>query len=318
MSKKLKFLDYFFLTRPILFIPGWATLLAGYSAGRGKHQIVSQVVSGTPIIQMFSWKTGLALLSFACAMGGCFILNQLQDVQTDKKNNKLFLLGGNHVPIRDGYIESFVLLCLALGTAFALNDLVGWVMLFFIVVTGYLYNFSPFLFKNKALFGALANIAMGWSAFAIGWFLCRPLHIDLILSVPLVLYNTALYCLTTIPDIAGDQQTGKVTIAVKYGAKVTLLFTLLLYGFALLTAWWYNYEFMLLVGCLAAPVFLRLLWKRDLGAVIVTTKTGLSIFALLLCLQYPLFFIMLFFLYFFTRFYYRHRFNFSYPNFRGC
>ena len=92
MNFFLKMLDYVYINRPVLFFPGWVTMLAGYYTATGES------ISGFPIpweLEPVFWDETvfLALVMLGAAMGGCFIFNQLKDVDTDRKNNKLFLIG---------------------------------------------------------------------------------------------------------------------------------------------------------------------------------------------------------------------------------
>ena len=108
MNFFLKMLDYIYINRPVLFFPGWVTMLAGYYTATGES------ISGFPIPWELApgvWDAGVfrALVMLGAAMGGCFIFNQLKDVETDQKNNKLFLIGGGYVPVKHAYVEGILL-----------------------------------------------------------------------------------------------------------------------------------------------------------------------------------------------------------------
>ncbi len=318
MNDRLRLFDYFFLTRPILFFPGWATLLAGYATAGGAHQFISALRLGYFSVDYGNKSLALGLAAFAAAMGGCFVLNQLADIPSDKKNKKLFLLGDGFISTREGYIESVVLVSLSFILAFPVNIKLLVVVVLFNLVTGYFYNFKPFALKNRPLWGVAANMAMGWLAFCMGWLTFAPYAPTLfVASLPYLFFNTSLYFLTTMPDVKGDADSGKVTFPVKYGKSATINFSLFFFSLAFITSFWHKNEFMLVVSFLTWPFMIRLLVKKDVPSAIVAVKAGILFFALLVCVKFPLFLLLMATIFFFTRFYYKRRFDYDYPNFRG-
>lgn len=317
MNKVLKALDYVFLARPILFFPGWATLLAGFAAA-GSRQFISGLRERSFHLNLWNQDIVLAMLSFAGAMGGCFVLNQLQDVASDKKNNKLFLLGDGHVSRRAGFVESLLLLTLSLIAALLLNFRFLIATVVFIIITGLLYNFRPFILKDKPVGGLAANMLMGWLAFALGWFLLQPLSVELVKSsLPYLFFNTALYFLTTLPDFQGDRVSAKVTFPVRYGFSTAVFFSLIFFSAAVVAGLLQKNEFLLLVCLMSLPFMAKLAVQRTAAAAVIAVKAGIAAFALLVCLQFPLFLLLLAILFFMSKLYYKHRFHYDYPNFRG-
>lgn len=318
MNHRLELFDYLFITRPILFFPGWATLLAGYAAGVGGQRLFHFLSHGNLVLHWWHPRLAVALFAFAAAMGASFILNQLQDISSDKQNNKLFLLGEGHISVRAGYVEAMALGIAALALSLFLNVAIFVATLLFLLITGYAYNFRPLSFKNKPIAGVFANMAMGWLAFAFGWLLTESVRFELLIqSLPYLFFNTALYFLTTLPDVEGDHLTDKITFPIRYGTYTTIYVSLLCFALALGFSIWQHNEFMLAVTIISAPFFLGLGWKKTVPQSIITVKAGISAFALFICLQFPLFFVLLATLFFFTRYYYKNRFQYDYPNFKG-
>ncbi|HID40142.1 MAG TPA: hypothetical protein EYP36_11600, partial [Calditrichaeota bacterium] len=224
-NKFLAALDYFFVLRPMLFFPGWATLLAGYFVARYQGQITLTGWNGSA-----SAETAWALVAFAAAMGASFLLNQLTDIESDRINRKLFIISEGHISKRSVVIETFFLLASALLIAFNLSLHIGLLVMAFIFVTGWGYNYPPFRFKNRPWSSLLANSLMGWLAFAIGWTLAAPLGWALFIdSLPYLFLNTALYFYTTLPDIKGDAGSRKKTLAVLYGADALIFSAVVLF-----------------------------------------------------------------------------------------
>jgi 4-hydroxybenzoate polyprenyltransferase len=311
-------LDYFFITRPILFFPGWATMLAGFISALGKSTIIAAVLDGNAEFYFWSSTIFLALLAFAMAMGGSFILNQLKDIHSDKKNRKLFIIGEGYVPVKHGYIEGILLLLFSLIIGLLIGIRFTSILILFIFVTSYLYNYQPFKFKNRPIAGLITNMLMGWLAFNLGWVLVKMPDINMLInSLPYLTFNTSLYLFTTLPDVEGDQATHKVTFAVRYGMKNTILFSLFFYLFTILLSLILNDQIVLSFSIILAPLFIILLFKQDVRISVIALKLGILFFCLIICVSFPSFFILMLSIFVLTKNYYKTRFNFDYPNFRG-
>lgn len=317
MKYLLKFLDYVYLTRPILFFPGWTTLIAGYFCATGESQ------SGFPVpgaIKPVFWNTPLilAMIALGCAMGGGAVLNQLKDIDSDRRNRKLFLLGDGFVPVWHGYIQSIILV----GAGLALSIPLGWnivaVMAIAILIAGYVYNFPPFNLKNYPLGGLWANMAMGWLVFVIGWLLIAPFNGRMLAtSLPYLFYNSGLYLLTTLPDMAGDSAAQKITFPVRYGFRHTLRLSGIAFVLALAVSALQGEGFLFLVILAAAPFLIHAMIRQTVPAIIIGVKMGIFFFSIGICVKFPPFFVMIVLAYFITRMYYRMRFGIEYPNFKG-
>lgn len=309
----LRYLDYVFITRPVLFFPGWATLLAGILAAWGDFSVILGGAGATPYAL-----PGMAIFSFGAVMGGCFIFNQLQDIDSDRKNKKLFLLGDGYLSIRHGYIEAIVLLLV--GHIAGIT--IGWAFVamlsIFSLVTGYIYNYAPFSFKSYPLRGLLANMLMGWLAFFLGWcVVAAPDMAMLLQSLPYLTFNTALYFLTTVPDVDGDRDSDKKTFPVKYGVANTLRISAIFGLLTIVGAWYFSNNFMVYVGMLTTLFLVWSSFKQTAASAIISVKAGILCFALGVAIKFPAFLLLTAAAFFFTRFYYRQRFEFDYPNFHG-
>ncbi len=310
----LKSLDYFFVLRPMLFFPGWITLLAGYFI----RQRQTLVFTPAQISHLDFGAIALLLILFALAMGASFLLNQLQDVESDKANEKLFIVSEGHISQRAVLWEIILLSLLALILAWFLSTPHFMLTAGFIVLTGYLYNYPPFVLKDKPLGSLAANGLMGWFAFALGWAAVNPLSLAVVTdALPYVFLNTALYFFTTLPDMEGDRLSKKRTIAVLKGAGFVIRLAFVLLIFSLVSAWWLKDYTLLLIAGLSAPFFTWAQWSGTVSDAVRTTKFTILFFAMVICFKLPFFFILMVTGFYATRWYFKRRFNFDYPNFKG-
>ncbi len=310
----LKSLDYFFVLRPMLFYPGWSTLLAGYLIIFKSQYYLSFHTARLNYVHI-----ALLLAIFAGAMGASFLLNQLADVQSDLKNNKLFLISEGHISKRRAIIEVVALIIVTLFLSFLQGMRIFVAVALFMVLTGYLYNFSPFKFKDKPWWSLWANAGMGFLAFAVGWLAAMPVISwqMLIDSLPYLFLNTALYFFTTLPDAEGDRAAGKQTLAVKYGSKRIIVAAFLLFVLSLFSAVLLQDRLALLIVLPVAPFFVYTIIKPQVSATILATKFSILFFAVAICLKIPYYFLLMLAGFFFTRWYFKMRFNYDYPNFKG-
>jgi len=312
--KLIKSFDYLFVLRPMLFFPGWSTMLAGYFISRRADVYLNlseiQNINNTAVI--------LLLFLSAAAMGAGFLLNQLKDIESDRKNKKLFIISDGHISVKSVIIETIILIILALLGAIYVNVSVFWLTAVFIIVTGYIYNYHPFCFKDFPVRSLLANTAMGWLAFAIGWAVNLDLSWRIIAdSLPYLFINTALYLYTTLPDREGDESSGKNTFAVILGLKPVLTAGFILFTAGLISAFFMQDYTALFILLLSAPFFVLTLLKNSVDSAVRTVKFTILFFALAVCLKWPFYFILMLAGFYLTKMYFKTRFNFDYPNFKG-
>jgi 4-hydroxybenzoate polyprenyltransferase len=305
-------LDYFFLLRPMLFFPGWSTMLAGY--------YIDTRTSWLPVVQTGeSMPVPLLLLTgLAMIMGASFILNQLEDIESDKKNRKLFIIANGLVSKKTAVREAALLTTGGLLIGFFINASVGVLFILFLLLTGLVYNFNPFKLKDKPWGSLIANALMGWLAFAVGWSALYAPDLQLLAdSLPYLFFNTSLYLFTLLPDREGDAHSNKVTLAVLKGEKKVINRALVLYFLGLLICAFLNDKQALIFYLLSLPFYGLTLIRKNTESTIRTTKYAILFFALSICLRWPLYFLLMLAGFFITRLYFRYRFDFDYPNFRG-
>ncbi|MCM2271937.1 MAG: UbiA family prenyltransferase [candidate division Zixibacteria bacterium] len=303
----MKLLDLIFAARPMLHLPGWSIFLVSLHY---HHQISGGSFSAEDIFVML----GITLMT----AGGMYV-NQVFDVESDKINRKLGF-------ITLGYLSERTMMIAFLVTSIT-SVMIGWIVSFVTVALliqafaiSWIYSAPPFRLKDRAFFGMLAN---GW---AFGWLVSFAVMPDIGVNTagklgwdnPFYFFYVvmAVHCLTTIPDRTGDKATGKMTIAVVLGPKLTGTVAILLYSFALGTAW--RSEFLplaILAGIALTLSLLALLWPALMPATLAA-KLPILLLAILAGTFYPLYLVFMIVLVWLTRLYYQRRFNMVYPSLR--
>ncbi|RMF58523.1 MAG: hypothetical protein D6743_17580 [Calditrichaeota bacterium] len=321
MKRILKLFDYIFVLRPTLFFPVWTVFLAGfYTESKVDAAVVADAAATNGHLSPqpdFIWVgTFLTLL-----MGAVFILNQIMDRHTDDKNRKLFLIAQGHLTPKAAFIESVILIAAALGFAFVFSVQMGTLFLAILLLTGYLYSFSPFSFKDRPLLGLLANALGALLIFAAGWLVYgRPAETVLLHSVPYVCAVASVYLCTTLLDVQGDAASQKITFGVKYGMKTTIYVALLLETISMVSAYFLNDEIIFYPAFFSFPFFVWAGFRLRLKDVMRAIKYPILLLAFTVGIKWSLiygrydFFLLLLGVYAASKLYYKLRFGINYPN----
>ncbi|MFQ5638348.1 MAG: UbiA family prenyltransferase [bacterium] len=328
MKQILKLFDYIFILRPTLFFPIWTIFLAGFFV-QSKFGVAAPsngVNNGyiTSSSQMdFLW-VGLFL---TLLMGAVFILNQITDRVSDKKNNKLFLIAQGHISPKAALVEAVILIVPALIFGFifsksaAITRNMGLVFLTLFLLTGIVYSFKPFNWKDRPLLGLCANILGALLIFSSGWIIYGiPTEKMLLHACPYICAVAAVYLYTTLPDRKGDHETQKITFAVKYGFKTTIYIGCALEFLSLITAYLAQDEIIFYPAFFSMLFFVWTLIKARMEDVFRAIKFPILILALTVAIKYEvqydsfIYFYLLFGVYFVSKIYYKLRFGLNYPS----
>lgn len=301
--------DSFFLLRPILFFPAWTSYLAGIWGGRffGHDDAFKQHDVS------FLW----IMFVLTLVMGTVYILNQIQDVETDRANKKQFLIATNAISIKHAFIQAAVMGTGGLGAAFFIDIRTGAGLSLLMLIAGILYNFPPAVCKNHPWPGLLTNGLGGMIIYVLGWTTTASHNSMFWHAVAYTFAFMAVTLFTTIPDIKGDAGTGKNTFGVRYGIPRTAVMALLFETASLSLACALRDWLLLFPALVAFPFFVLAVVRRDMASMMRATKFSVAALALAVCVIFPWYAAILLVIFLATRVYYKYRFNFNYPNFSG-
>jgi len=306
MGKALTYLDYFFIMRPTLFFPVWTVFLAGYYANQCFD--TNQVVSGNHPV--------LVLVLLSLLMGAVFIFNQIVDIETDAKNQKLFFIAKGIISKSTAKAEGIILTIFPIAAAFFLNAKLGIIFIVIFLWTGIVYSLKPFSWKDRPILGIVTNFFGGWSVAACGWISAGTDNwLFVIYAIPYAVGLVAVFLLTTIPDIPGDRESQKITFGVKFGQQITIYWAL---GFEFLTivlSFILGDDIIFFPALASFPLFVVASIRQRLADVVRAVKFTVLFASLAVCVVYPIYFGVLLFTYFFSKWYYKKRFNLEYPKF---
>lgn len=317
----MKLFDYIFLTRPMLIIPVWTIALLGARAAewrsRGSNPFT---LDRYPFID-FSQDDQQMMLMLAMATllaGGIFVLNQMFDVESDRRNKKLFLIADGHVSLTEAWVLYILTTTVAIVGAFLINWQLG-----FLFIVGALVGLQyslPFFNLREHPYKSFRNnmVGHGTLAFLFGWVLTQSFNIEgIIKSLPYLLAVGAVYLNTTLPDLEGDNAVGKKTYAMEWGLGKTLRtsfwMTLIAVVFAIMFA---DYAFAL-AAAISLPFFFAAWRHKSLTESTLATKVSILALSLFAAIYFPPYLAIVLLVVVATRIYYAARFSIKYPVLTG-
>ena len=296
--------DLIFAARPLLHLPIWSIFLV---ALHYHHELSGESFGGQNLVMLIC----LSLLG----AGACY-LNQVYDADSDRLNNKCHFLQRGLVSERAlmiGFVATSVV-------ALALSVTVSFLAFFICVqllALGYLYSAPPVRLKDRPISGFLANAyGIGFLApFAVfpemqadnagllGW--DNPFYFFCAVG--------SIYILTCVSDQYGDALSGKRTIGVVAGFRVSHMLALLLMLVAALCAFQSEFPVLMGLALVAAAAIAGARWRKSDAAVRLAAKVPIILLTLLAGWFYPIYLIFVVVLILATRIYYARRLGIRYP-----
>jgi 4-hydroxybenzoate polyprenyltransferase len=307
MPESGKPIDYFFLARPTLLVPVWTLLLLGYYRGVANRGGAWRFLVSRDFVLIF--------LLYSALMGGVYILNQIVDRETDRKNEKLFLISGGMVPIPCAVCEMSILFAVPLIVSFFMET-TYFILVLISLVMGVLYSVPPVRMKGRPL-ADLAFNALGYGLvnFLVGWAASGGIDkAAFIQSVPYCLAVGGVFANTTIPDIEGDRADRAITTGVLLGEVRTALLGFLLILLSVVASIVLRDFVCLCAALVASPFFAVAVLKKDRKWYLRSFRIGAPTLVIAAVVLFPYYLALLLITLLSMRFYYRRRFDLAYPS----
>ncbi len=313
-SKLIKLVDFIFLSRPTLILPGWGFFILGYLHSKGLMNNM-----GPAMLLPKDIKFWMALVSATLISAYIYVLNQIFDRESDRYNKKLFLIAEGHISVFEASVFAGILLMVSFITGL----FVGFKYMVLLIpgfIIGSMYSVPPFRFKGRPLLDMVSN-ATGYAVLNLGagyvvgggslWDLAK-------VSSPYFFAVCALYLNTTIPDIPGDRRGGLITTGVYLGEFITSTLGTVFVALSLVSSIITKSVFMFLVSSLSLPFYAwASIKKGDEFHSKTSYRVSGVVFTLLLIIKYPPFTLPAIITLVSLRLYYHVRFGLNYPSLTG-
>jgi 4-hydroxybenzoate polyprenyltransferase len=309
----LKWYDIFFLLRPILWVPLWVFVFLGYMYGK-RLELFS-------ITFLLPLKFFSVLFSYTFLMSSTYIINQIVDKESDRINDKLFLIPYGIVSEKLGWILSVLLALASLAWGYFAGGVELLILYFISLIMGLLYSLPPVQTKARPFLDIFFNaFGYGCIAFSVGWAVAEHLNKStFIISTGYFLLVAAVFINTTIPDIPGDKKSGKLTTGVFLGQRFSSILASIIFFISLVYGFLEMDILLLLPSILGLILSIISIWdtSEDLIITKLSYRIPAFLFVLLVAVKFPIFLMLNLIILILLRKYYKSRFGLDYPSILG-
>ena len=310
-SGPARLLDFVFLLRPMILIPVWTFYLLGAWHG--------SVSSGLDI-QLQSFYAGI--ISMTALLGAIYIINQIVDRETDRANNKLFLVSHSIIPLRAAWIEALLLIVGAFLVSLTLVSVPFALLLLLSLALGVAYSAEPLRLKRRAVLDVLSNAAgIGILNTLAGWIATGASLERLEVLAPYPFAVASVHLMTALADIEGDRACGMKTSGVTLGKKKATALAIILMATSTLIATAVGNNPAFYAALVSLPLFIipaRASQRKAGASVLLLPAKGTTlIFSVTAGFLFPLYILFIAVVIILTRVYYLKRFSMTYPSLGG-
>lgn len=305
--------DLFFSMRPILLIPVWGFCSFGlFSYRRLEGKSLIYIWNAT------SFETYFLFIIFSLSVAVAYLLNQIADIEVDKKNGGLPLIASEIISLKEAWILSACLFLLSTIIPLILKKPMISFFSICSIVIGVLYSFKPTYFSGRMFFDFLTNaFGYGCIAFGVGWWIGGGNIFTskfLITFLPYFFLMCAGSINSTLPDAPGDKADGKFTTAVMLGNRnAHLISTAFLITASILSIIYKDY-IAAICALVSLPIFILYLIKPSNIIMEATYKVAGAICMIIACIIIPYILVIAFCIFYGTRIYFKYRHSVNYPS----
>jgi len=312
IDRRLQPADLFFLIRPPMLVPVWTFFLAGYWRAMGVSvKLIPEFIKNSIILSRNFW---LSFIAYSLLLGSIYVVNQIVDRKSDKKNKKLFLIPLDIVSVKLAVAVTVVLIIVSFGLTFKFGILYT-VFLLISLVIGLLYSFPPFRLKGRPIVDIVSNAAgYGILAFGVGWLTAAGFNSKMfVFCIPYFFATASIFAVSTILDIEGDREDGAITTAVKFGKNSALFISIVTLLMSLISAFWTRDLLIIITSLISFPLLIKAFAGKRREFITLYMRGGSYILVVLIGVLFPWYFLLLVFILLVSKHYYKHRFGIKYP-----
>lgn len=308
------FFDLLFLTRPLLLIPVWGFCAFGYRCGLHQKGNLSALCSLNIPGHVYG-----SIFIFSLSVAAVYILNQIADIEVDKKNGGLPLLASGVVGKTSAGICAGVLFLSSIIFPLLSGDNPLILLSASSLLLGIIYSFKPTFFSGKPILDFISNaLGYGVIAFGAGWYLSGnsffPYSKFISSSLPYFLLMCAGSISSTLPDKDADKSENKNTTAVVFGASSANTLAVLVIVGSLVTSLFQKDYIAVVCSIVPLPFYIGYVIKPNQFFMESTYKTGGALTMICAALILPLILPVGIIVFISTLLYFRIRHKVLYPS----
>lgn len=303
--------DLVFLLRPLLLCVSAAFFFAGASRGLDSPAGALWLATRSAVVRNF--------FLFILIVASSFVINQIFDVESDRLNEKNFLLASGLVSRARAAVLCAVLSLAALIIAFGSQSPVRELGIAGLAL-GYAYSMPPLRLKGRPIADMLANgLGFGLLGYAFGRLSVLPYENALLLeAAPYTLAMCAIFLLTTICDEAGDRTAGDRTACVAMGRERVARAALVMLAAAAIAGMLMGAAIPVLAAAASLPAFIAVAVQPSFEMSVLASQFAGRAFFGVVCVAAPQLAVLGALAYWLSKAYYARRLGLDYPRIEGA
>ena len=269
-----RLLDLLMVSRPLVLVPVWGFCALGYhSALRVYSASAVRRCWHTVTPADYGW-----ILLFSCSVAAVYIMNQIADIDVDRRNNGMPLIARGIISTRKAVLAATIYSLISLLPPLLLKRYSLVFAAVTALMTGYVYSFRPSRFSGRPFADFLSNaFGYGVIAFGIGWILAGRSVFSgwfLLNATPYFLLMCGGSISSTLPDMEADRIDGKNTTAVVLGLMPAHSIATVFVSGAAVAGFLIHDLFACICAAVSLPLYLLYWMKRRRLLMEATYKIG--------------------------------------------
>ena len=307
------FFDIIMILRLTLFFGVWSMVCIGMYIGsfiNGETQVNITDYNLFTIILF----TGI---SFIC--GSIFIINQINDLESDTANNKAIIIG-QYITKKTAVLVSNAICGIGFLLICVVDYAVAFPVMIMYLVCGRLYSNETINAKSNLWMGLAFYLTLGYLLILSGVVYNRYdssiiyiLVESLVYTIPFLLAYISVALVINILDSSGDRLVGRETCVTSFGIRATSILACFLCLVSFIIAIYLSDPLSSVSSLSAIPFFLFLVFRGKDKDILRSIRYPVLLLNFYVLTIYPLLFFPVISTYYITKYYYWHRFSIHYP-----
>lgn len=288
----------------MILIPIWTFFLLGAYHSPSSSSEPGSILSG--------------ISTYTALLGAIYVINQITDRETDRRNDKLFLISRGIITVKGAWIEAAILAASSLIAAFLFLPSVFMVITAASLFLGLAYSLEPVRLKRRPFLDVAANaVGIGILNTMAGWAAAGGNFEGLHVLLPYPFAVASVHVITAIADIEGDSEQGLRTTGVVLGRRSGVIVSVVLMLIGAAISMLVRNRLALYACLLSLPFFLVAVYPGKEGnkesSILFPAKTATLAFSIMAGIAFRIYLPILALVILLTRLYYRKRFRIEYP-----
>jgi len=312
-KKIVPFFDVIMLPRLTLFFGVWVMICIGMYIG-------SLVNGATEMnITSFDLPTLILFIGISLVCSSIFIINQVDDLEVDKANNKASTIN-QYVTKERASLISNIIGVLGFLLIICIDFIVIFPLFLIYILWGRLYVDQKLNLKSRPWMGLFFYVSLGYLLILSGVIYNRydSGAIDMIIesiyyAIPFILAYSSIALMIDISNKNGDESVGRQTFTVSFGVNTASILAFFLCLLSFFMGLYFSEPLSSISSLSALPFFIFQIFRGKEKDILRSIRYPIFLLNFYVLTIYPLLFFPIIISYYLAKYYYWHRFKIHYP-----